>query len=1649
MKNKAYKLLSLILSILVLATACICPAIISSADTTKMLHVVGTHAGPLNSAVSVEAGETYAVEFSISNGVNFSVTAAHEVNRWETVATGVEKSKVDKGGYSEYKYEITIPDNYQTTYNAAYVGIKFLDADIDAYVFGLSAYKASDAAKTELYDNPGFESGNLNSWWFYYGSLNGKTTDTYTEGAKSTTVTLVDYDESKFPAPKMLHVVGTHAGPLNSAVSVKAGETYAVEFSMSASANFSVTATHEDNRWETVATGVEKSKVNKGGYNEYKYEIKIPDDYNTNNNTAYIGIKFDDADIDAYVFGLSAYKASDASKKEVYSNPGFESGNLNSWWFYYGSLAGKTTFTYTEGAKSTTVTLVDYDESLFPVDNMMYIDGELAGPVGQIINVERNGKYIYNVAVSNNVLFDVVTYHPTNGSDWTTDTTAKYISATDKGRYTEYTYEVTMPDKPKTLLGIRFKGADTYDCYLVSASVYKADDANKNNLYVNGDFADGTLTNWSYFKSGATATSGLTSYKAEYNGVSTTISTVGFNESRMVDIMADIPGAKFPVAHVTGTHRGPLLYQLHITPGETYVFNFGISNGSGFDVVLRDQDALYLGVDKAVIKKVFSLNKGGYTLYEYEVTVPSGYSKKVPYIGLAFTDPSIDAYVFNFSAHLKGDAEEKELLTNAKLRNKTLEGMRYYYGGTVKDSTTISYTEGARTSTVTLEDFDESKFPKLNMLSIESQSEGPVGQIVPVTVGGKYVYKFNISNNAKFDVVVYNKDLSAPVKAYVDYIRGEDWGRYAELQYEIEIIDNVSEAFVGVKFKDVAPYNAYISSVSMYKKDDTNKTEMLTNGDFASNTLDGLAFATETGMNGKASHQFSVGGKDVKLEVVPFDEEKMEKVAAVMPTPTPLMAHVTGQHYGPLSASISIEPEETYVLKFGINNDADFEVVMCNKDMRSTVLAKANTTPLYRENMGGYTLYEYEITAPSADAYKPDSAFVGIKLLGDDLDAYIFDIKAYKKSDATKTDLFSNPAFADGTLNGWWYEFGNLANSNTYWDNWSNKTSYVYLERFDSSKFPAPKAIHIQSESTGPIGQVVKVEARGVYTFNFTASNNALFDVVVCDKENRSIKLDASAYYIGGVDTGRYTQYSYEVVMPNINGEVFIGIQLKGTEPYDVYLSQFSLFKSNDAEQKTILTNGDLLTGTFDNWGFKNEKNLDGKSVYEFKDGTKNAKIEVVDLIEGNLQDVAAVLPQLGKNMIYFQKGAKSEIFSSRVASKPGKQYIFTFSTYSTYELTPALNANGMRGELASNTELISKVVNKEENYTTYTYKLTVPSNYNDDLVFLGVNIPFYAEGYLFDMDAYDASDSSKKSVFNDAVFAKGLDDWVLGWSATWFHHEGSQLKYWTDGTQFMQIVPYHLDFIDYLVTDINRDDGEWWSAEDIIEAAEEDKGIANVSGTFVDQAGNPVANIKIILKSAEKTYTTTTNAKGQFSFKNIVADYYDVYFVNAAGEEVLSSVSVILEDGDKATLSIVTDTTNVIKKSGFSGTVYTPQLKTVSNLKIYLRGFGETVTDADGKFAFTDVPVGDYELYTVLEDGSEYVFRTVSIKENVELAVKLKYDPVGTADVDDVDEGGNTFLDFIMDNLILIIAIASGVIVLIAIAIVVFIILKKKTAKQ
>ncbi len=398
-------------------------------------------------------------------------------------------------------------------------------------------------------------------------------------------------------------------------------------------------------------------------------------------------------------------------------------------------------------------------------------------------------------------------------------------------------------------------------------------------------------------------------------------------------------------------------------------------------------------------------------------------------------------------------------------------------------------------------------------------------------------------------------------------------------------------------------------------------------------------------------------------------------------------------------------------------------------------------------------------------------------------------------------------------------------------------------------------------------------------------------------------------------------------------------------------------------------------------------------------------------------------IPDDSHKMLYFRGVGSSNNLWGKFYSKPGETYRFEFSTFiNTYkDMKVALREGGDLWALPATVEIISDeeiFFNKDNPNATeqekkYSYhkvvaEFTVPDTYTLTQARVSLDLSAFPEGLLFDCAVYNVNEPDKDLMLNQK-FYRGLYGWDLNWEVTKKNIGfGTSHK---DGTYEMRVLNFDPAEINRLYNLINPQDGEWWNKSQIVKEEEIITYADRVDGFLMDTEGKPLKGFKMLFEGVNDAYTAVSDAKGAFEFKDVLTGFYELFIVLANGDKVSTGYTTFLEDGDGVTMHITLDlglmangdyenivggdaVEEIVANGNLSGTVYTPYLETVSNLKLYLEGIGEVVTDADGNFAFANVPVGSYKLYTVLADGSEYEFRTVSIEENVDLAVKLKYDP-------------------------------------------------------
>lgn len=427
-----------------------------------------------------------------------------------------------------------------------------------------------------------------------------------------------------------------------------------------------------------------------------------------------------------------------------------------------------------------------------------------------------------------------------------------------------------------------------------------------------------------------------------------------------------------------------------------------------------------------------------------------------------------------------------------------------------------------------------------------------------------------------------------------------------------------------------------------------------------------------------------------------------------------------------------------------------------------------------------------------------------------------------------------------------------------------------------------------------------------------------------------------------------------------------------------------------------------------------------------------------------------APLPDESQKMLYFYTGSTSHFLGTRANVTAGETYQFEYTIYNTAysDSEPMIRDDGDRKKTCD-VEIIDEI--KIGDYYKVICRATIPDDYSYTKAFFGVQLTSYSEGLILDRTIYNVNDPSKKDLFElNQKFLDGLDgvslDYLFWGKVFTDHRGGNGLVRWQNGLDQLEVMTYDLSKIDEIKRLNNPDDGEWWNSNDIKKEDNTILGEGSIIGTFKYRDGTPIPNKKILLVNDEFSRTVITNSQGIFKFVNVPVGYYSIFLVDGTSK-IDTGFSSYLSDGDIIKFDLINDVIDssyeeeieneeYVASGKLQGTVYTPQLETVANLKLVLKGIGEVVTDKDGKFGFGNIPVGTYELYAINEDGSEYLFREVDIEDGATRTVKLKYEPP-------INTNGSNF-----NTTLIIIIIAASVIALLGVGVIIFFLFKKKKAK-
>ena len=1312
---------------------------------------------------------------------------------------------------------------------------------------------------------------------------------------------------------------------------------------------------------------------------------------------------------------------------------------------------------------------------------MLYIKTAVADDLIQRAKVEVGETYYLTFGLSNTIKnFNVICR--TDSQRRNMDANIQQVEKVDKGGSTIYTYSYTIPEKDKQgkamtdLVFFGIKPAAGSEGYFFDVSIYNSKDAAKTELFTNPDFSGGLLNGWCW---------GWTWLKSSLSSDKTTLEVVDYDEALLgIEGGSEAqPKTKNYYVKNGGTGDG----RTETAPAATVydvmtAVNADLGEGDTANIYImqREDYKLIADVDGTKYNQMTAWSANGEILPEHKAAiVVQPYSKDVT-THLSFTNTPVtdkDLVIagpttfknITFVSNKKYDAG---IVTN---KHSVIfgDGVNYLYTNTNPDnywfatgvtslSTALAKDIGESAYTEKIDIVFENKFisKELNTTSfvigsgnyaIQAFSEDVNITFNNASAQPRIVWGNLVSNGGE---TVFGKNLNINIKSAASVTNAQG-DRPVTVTGGIQFIVNSATAVSG----DISDFtNITATSGKWYITNASTYTDLISFTDTAGpySVKEGhMAVAT----NESGDKTYSADG------VLTLSEGKYTVTDYIQPDdPTQKkdkMLYFKGLTTGPLIQRASVTVGETYYFAFSLTSGVNDFTVACYTDgLRREI--DANVKQISKVSEDGYNNYVYSFTIPEKDKQgnaMTSFVFFGIKFsVGSE--GYFFDASLYNANNTDKTEMFENPDFSYGVLDQWawgWAIWFNSSN-NKGLSEWTKDSTTLKVVDYDKSLFGAvngsdnplqkkDRMLYFKSPATGPLMQRASVEVGATYHFAFSLTSGVENFKVVCFTDGLRREVDANIKQISKENKNGYNNYVYSFTIPEKDKQgnamtsfVFFGIKFSvGSEGY---FFDASLYNANNTDKTEMFENPDFSYGVLDQWAWGwaiwfNSSNNKGLSEWT-KDSTT---LKVVDYDENLFSE----LNNFTKKMIYFNNGATSAHFASLVDVVPGGEYCMTVSGYISHgQFGLWVRTNGARSTIDVEDEtLVEETVG---NCTTYTYTFTLPENLDGTQVFIGPSISSYNEGYIYDMELYKTDDDEKLNLWGNPTFKVGLDSWTWGWAA-WFGVISEKgLTYWSEGLNTVEVMDFDVSKIDKLVALNNINDGEWWDKDDLIEDAEIK---ATFKGTLVDQNGKPISNAKLILISENSSYTKTTNSKGEFEFSNLLEGFYELYVVDLSGNEIPTGFYTNFYNGDTVKLNLVCDSTNAhvensdstdseltINSGSINGTVYTPNLKTVENLKIYMRGVGEVVTDKNGSFTFADVPVGDYDLYTILADGSEYEFRTITVKENVQLSVKLKYDVASS-----VSGGGDNSFNWIW------IVVTCSAVLLIAAVTVVFVIIKKKKA--
>ena len=1077
-----------------------------------------------------------------------------------------------------------------------------------------------------------------------------------------------------------------------------------------------------------------------------------------------------------------------------------------------------------------------------------------------------------------------------------------------------------------------------------------------------------------------------------------------------------------------------------LTAGKKYALSIKYAGASlnNYDfIVMRDNIAVGGANIMTSVDSGENVNCGEYYKFDYEYTAPA--TPTDLYIGIYLRSTAWkDAEVLIGEMEFVEEGKTENLFT-------PLGDMRDLYNGYNGKSINPYNPETNTVVKVERRALDSVKFADVlppdpseaanKMAHIKGVGGGNVAWVykkVENVPAGKYVASYLHNGTAMNDKILFNvkTDNATLIETYQGgYKEGKVSGGYHEI-----VLTETSNVYVGYKI-----------AMSVIKTVDMNVANLGLQPLKADGSL-GENLVTPVGNTTDWINNRSNGTKDKiffdadghanphNSNPAVYTIDMVNKDKSLFPEPD-YMLHIKDNADNDDSFVTEIPANKlTAGKEYTVSFDSNFLSNALNKDAYFAIFGGENasnwTEVIYGSAQVGFAFEsvktngartEYTFTL---DEKKFEKYYVGFYFAESNtpIELYFANLKIYETADTTKTNLLPDTG-NDMTK---WYNNVGAGSADAL-----GETKAVKYDRYNATQMvkagiKQKTMLHITRETNTAAETRLKIDKSIIkpntdYVFSFKYKNltaeedsdsmGARF-VVFADNNPESASRPGNKYLFSNGGSG--TPFG-DMLTDGVNGYFVFNISSKTYDEYtnyyagwsygagtDIYIADFVMYELSDPDKKNLLCKDEYSTDMSSWYNYSRDPlaselyDFFGASYIPYDDtlfkreiavsGSYNAGDRIVHKLDKSKISAGR---EITVNLNYYLGGLKLDEDVSVV--------IFGDSNKNDNVYADTLL-------FGANAKAYSRIINGKSN-REYFFEFTKEMLNKYDDIYVGLYFNKKAEN----VDIHFANLVVTEFGATEPIFKQ--------------HRSEARVTGWCTGTEKLSVTKLSKDiktmfyngrqYPVYVFEEL--DDGEWWTEEAVKPI--EVKGDATVKGTIYGVDGKPLKNIKLRLVSDEISYEVTTNSKGEFVFANIQEGFYQMFRVEKNGDLIDLEYGITVDRGSVITLKIemadVYDNEEYIDGDiigsddeaedvgSVRGNVYTAQLKVVKGLKMYLRGVGETVTDKNGYFEFVDVPVGTYELYTVLANGEEYIFKKVEIKKNIDIQTKLKYDPATTANAD------------------------------------------------